>query len=70
MKYCGWGIPHNWDMSFWKIGGLPTLQGRNKLIILSMSANEFTKVPHTIRCKISQGKGDYNQMEPFSISEQ
>ena len=24
-KYCGWGIPHNWDMNFGKIGGLPTL---------------------------------------------
>ena len=31
------------------------LQGRNKLIVLSMSANEFTEVPHTIGCKISQG---------------
>ena len=26
----------------------PCLQGRNKLIVLSMSANEFTEVPHTI----------------------
>ena len=25
IKYCGWGIPHNWDMSFGKFGGLPTL---------------------------------------------
>ena len=25
IKYCGWGIPHNWYMSFWKLGGLPTL---------------------------------------------
>ena len=31
------------------------LQGRKKLIILSMSANEFTEVSHTIGCKISQG---------------
>ena len=31
------------------------LQGRNKLIVLSMSANEFTEVPLTIGCKISQG---------------
>ena len=30
-------------------------QGRNKLIVLSMSANEFTEMPHTIGCKISQG---------------
>ena len=25
MKYCGWGILHNWDMSFGKFGGLPTV---------------------------------------------
>ena len=31
------------------------LQGRNKLIVLSMSANEFTEVPHTIWCIIPQG---------------
>ena len=62
-KYCGCGIPLNWDMSFEKFEGLPTLvafqkinlQGRNKLIVLSMSANEFTEVPHTIWCKIPQG---------------
>ena len=24
-KYCGWGIPHNWDISFGNFGGLPTL---------------------------------------------
>ena len=23
-KYCGWGIHHNWDMSFGKFEGLPT----------------------------------------------
>ena len=33
-------IPHNWDMSFGKIGRLPTV------------ANEFTEVPQTIGCKI------------------
>ena len=22
IKYCGWGIPHNWDISFGKFGGL------------------------------------------------
>ena len=59
-KYCGWEISHNCDMSFGKFGGLPTLvafpenfQGRNNLIVWSMSANEFTEVPHTIGCKIS-----------------
>ena len=31
------------------------LQGRNKLIVLSMSAREFTEVPHIIGCKIPQG---------------
>ena len=49
-------------MSLGKFGGLPTLvafqkinlQGSNKLIVLSMSANEFTEAPHTIGCKISQ----------------
>ena len=63
-KYCSCEIPHNWDMSFGKFGGLPTLvafqkinlQGRNKYIVLSMIANEFTEVPHTIGCKIPQGK--------------
>ena len=25
IKYCGGGIPHNWDMSFGKFGGLPTV---------------------------------------------
>ena len=25
MKYCGWGILHNWDMSFGKFGWLPTV---------------------------------------------
>ena len=25
IKYCGRGIPHSWDMSFGKFGGLPTL---------------------------------------------
>ena len=25
IKYRGWGVPHNWDMSFGKFGGLPTL---------------------------------------------
>ena len=57
------GFSSNWDMSFGKFGGLPTLvafqkinlQGRNKLIVLSMSANEFTEVPHTIWCIIPQG---------------
>ena len=48
----------------WKFGELPTLvvalqkinlQGGNKLIVSSMSANEFTEVPHTIECKIPQG---------------
>ena len=24
-KYCGWGIPHNWDMIFGKSGGLSNL---------------------------------------------
>ena len=50
-------------MSFENFGGLPTLaafqkinlQGRNNLIVLSMSANEFTEVPHTIGCKIPLG---------------
>ena len=31
------------------------VQGRNKLIVYSVSANEFVEVPHTIGCKISQG---------------
>ena len=31
------------------------LQGKNKSIVLSMIANKFTEVPHTIGCKIPQG---------------
>ena len=73
-KYCGWGIHQNWDMSFDKFGGLPNLvaflkinlHGRNKLIVLSMSTNEFTEVSHTIGVKFHKAycvKGDYNRME-------
>ena len=48
-KYCGCGIPSNWDMSFGKFGGQPNLvafhkinlQGRNKSIVWIMSANKF-----------------------------
>ena len=62
-KYCGWGVPHKCDMSFGKFGELPTLvafekinlQGGNKLIVSSMSTNEFIEVAHTIGCKIPQG---------------
>ena len=57
------GFPSTEIWAFGKFGGLPTLvafqkinlQGRNKLIVLSISANEFTEVPHTIGCIISQG---------------
>ena len=28
---------------------------RKELIVLNMSANKFTEVPHNIGCKISQG---------------
>ena len=63
IKYCGWGIPHHWNMSFGNFGGLPTLVAfpesqlaRHKQInCLSMSASEFTEVPRTTGCKISQG---------------
>ena len=57
-----------WDFlqlrhELWKFRGLPNLvafqkinlQGRTKSIVLSMSANEFTEVPHTTGCKIPQG---------------
>ena len=30
-KYCGCGIPLNWDMSFGKFGGLPTLVAFQKI---------------------------------------
>ena len=63
IKYCGWEIFHNWDMSFGKFGGLPTLVAfeenqlaRQEQIVLRMSANKFTEVPHTIGCKTSQGR--------------
>ena len=35
-----------------------------------MSTSEFTEVPYTIGCKIPQGIGDYDRMEPFPIGEQ
>ena len=38
------------------------LQGRNKLIVLSMSANEFTEVPLTIGCMVAV------QVERFAVS--
>ena len=63
MKYCGQAIPHNWDMNFGKFGGLPTLimliaflkklaSKAEKIIVLSMSVNEFSEVPHTIELNI------------------
>ena len=57
-------INHDWDVSFEKIGGLPTVeafwkkihfQGRDKLILQSMSPNEFSEVPHTNGCKTALG---------------
>ena len=57
-------IPHDWDVSFDKFGGLPTVVAffqkinflsRDKLIFQSMSPNEFIEVPHTIGCNISLG---------------
>ena len=64
-KYCDSGIPHNWDVSFGKFGGLPTLEGwpenllarQKHLIVISMNTNEFAEVPHTIGCNISQAMG-------------
>ena len=62
IKYCDWGISHNWDMSFGKFGyqlwffHKINLQGRNKLTVLSMRPKSSLKCPpHTIGCKISQG---------------
>ena len=39
----------------WSLFQKINLQGRSKLIVLSMSANEFTEVPNTIGSKIPQG---------------
>ena len=64
IKYSGWGIPHNIDMTFVKFGGLPTVVAfsenwlaMQEQIVLSMSANKFTEVAHsnTIGCKIPLG---------------
>ena len=48
MKYYGSEIPHDWDVSFEKFGGLPTevavweiyFQCRDKLIFQSMSPSK------------------------------
>ena len=63
IKYYGSEIPHDWDVSFEKFWGLPTVvafwkinfQGRDKLIFQSMSPNEFSEVSHTIGCKTALG---------------
>ena len=63
IKYYGSEIPHDWNASFEKFGGLPTVvaiwkinfQGRDKLIFQSMSPNEFSEVSHTIGCKTPLG---------------
>ena len=63
IKYHGSEIAHDWDVSFEKIAGLPTVvafwkinfQGRDKLIFQSMSPNESSEVSHTTGCKIALG---------------
>ena len=54
MKYYGSMISHDWDMSFEKFGGLPTVVAfwENYIPSIDFSKNEFSEVPHTIGCKI------------------
>ena len=63
IKYCDWGIPHNWNISLGKFGGLRNLvpfpenwlARQEQIDCFKYSANEFAEVPHTIGCNISQG---------------
>ena len=50
-----WALEKLEGYQLWQLFQKIDLQGRNKLIVLSMSSNEFAEVPHTIRCNISQG---------------
>ena len=50
-----WALKNLEGYQLWWLFQKINLQCRNKFIVLSMCANEFTEVPHTIGCKISQG---------------
>ena len=64
IKNHGSVVPYYWDISFEKLGGLPTVcfffvffffKGRDKLVFQSVSPNESSEVLHTMGCKISLG---------------
>ena len=50
-----WALENLEGYQLWQLFQKINLQGRNKLIVLTKRANEFTEVPHTIGCKIPQG---------------
>ena len=50
-----WALENLEGYQLWLLFQKIDLQGRNKLTVLSLSANDFTEVPHTIGCNISQG---------------
>ena len=50
-----WTLENLEGYQLWYLFQKINLQGRNKLIVLIMSANDFTEVPHTIGCKILRG---------------
>ena len=50
-----WALENLEGYQLWWLFHKINLQGRNKLIVLSTSASEFTEVPYMNGCKIPQG---------------
>ena len=83
IKYCGSGIPHNWDISYelWKIWRLPIVVvfpenwfPRQEQIFFKHECQWFYWFYiHSIGCNITLGSVlnvIYNPVEPISIVEQ
>ena len=80
MKYYGSVIPHDWDVSFEIIGGLPTVvafqkinfQCRDKLIFKVSAPMGWVKCHTLMDVKVHRAQrviSNYNRMEPFLIGE-
>ena len=50
-----WALQNLEGYQLWKLFEEINFQGRDKLIIQSISPNEFGEVPHTIGCKTPLG---------------